>query len=275
MTAAFPVLSSPDGPLARYVQVFAGTTASVAAARRFTSAVLAACPAREALVACVSELAANAVVHTASGDGGVFTVEVTRPRDGIARVAVTDAGSLSAPAVTAVVVPETAQAGAARTDDDWSEDWAADGADGVGRGLAMVADLADMDAEGGRGLALVAALAHSWGYRDVPPPRCAVPDDVSPSIPAPSIPAPSAQELSAQELSAQEFSAPDSGTPVAVGAAIISRDLSSLDITRPVPGEPAIANPDLSGRATASPASGRTVWAEACWPVGVPDSSPH
>jgi anti-sigma regulatory factor (Ser/Thr protein kinase) len=238
------VLSSPDGPLARYVQIFAGTTASVAAARRFTSAVLAACPAREALVACVSELAANAVVHTASGDGGVFTVEVTRPRDGIARVAVTDAGSLSAPAVTAVAVPETAQADAARTDDDWSEeDWAADGADGVGRGLAMVADLADMDAEGGRGLALVAALAHSWGYRDVLPPRCAVPGDVSPSIPAPSTP----------ELS----------------------DLSSLGITSPVLGGPAIANPDLSGRAITIPASGRTVWAEACWPVGVPGSATH
>jgi len=91
-------------------------------------------------------------------------------------------------------VPETAQADAARTDaaradaawartdGDWADhEWPADGADGVGRGLAMVADLADMDAEGGRGLALVAALAHSWGYRDVPPPRCAVPSDAIPS----------------------------------------------------------------------------------------------
>ena len=41
---------------------------------------------------CVSELCANAITHTASGRGGVFTVEVDCPRDGIARVAVTDDG---------------------------------------------------------------------------------------------------------------------------------------------------------------------------------------
>jgi len=134
MTAAFPVLSGPDGPLARYVRVFTGTTASVAAARRFTAAVLVACPAREALVACVSELAANAVVHTASGDGGEFAVEVIRPRPGVARIAVTDEGAPGTPAAA------TADAAASDT------------------------------AEGGRGLALVAALAHSWGYtlRSVP-----------------------------------------------------------------------------------------------------------
>ena len=134
MTAAFPVLSGPDGPLARYVRVFAGTTASVAAARRFAAAVLVACPAREALVACVSELAANAVVHTASGNGGEFAVEVIRPRPGVARIAVTDEGAPDTPAAA------TADAAASDT------------------------------AEGGRGLALVAALAHRWGYtsRSVP-----------------------------------------------------------------------------------------------------------
>jgi anti-sigma regulatory factor (Ser/Thr protein kinase) len=150
MTAAFPVLTGPDGPLARYVRVFSGTTASVAAARRFTAAVLVACPAREALVACVSELAANAVVHTASGNGGEFAVEVLRPRPGVARIAVTDEGSRDAPS----------PASASET------------------------------AEGGRGLALVAALAHTWGYT------------------------------------------------------------------------------------TRTANDGRTVWAEACWPIGVPDASP-
>jgi anti-sigma regulatory factor (Ser/Thr protein kinase) len=150
MTAAFPVLTGPDGPLARYVRVFTGTTASVAAARRFTAAVLVACPAREALVACVSELAANAVVHTASGDGGEFAVEVIRPRPGVARIAVTDEGSRGDPS----------PAPASET------------------------------AECGRGLALVAALAHSWGY------------------------------------------------------------------------------------STRAADDGRTVWAEACWPVGVPDADP-
>ena len=47
---------------------------------------------------CVSELCANAIAHTASGRGGVFTVEVECPRDGVARVAVTDDGGPSVPA---------------------------------------------------------------------------------------------------------------------------------------------------------------------------------
>jgi two-component sensor histidine kinase len=75
---------------------------------------------------CVSELAANAIEHTASGRGGMFTVEVGRRRGGVAFVAVTDDGAPTAPAVTA----------------------------------------ADDFAEGGRGLALVAACASRWGFRD-------------------------------------------------------------------------------------------------------------
>jgi anti-sigma regulatory factor (Ser/Thr protein kinase) len=82
------------------------------------------CPARETLLTCVSELAANAIAHTASGAGGMFTVEVIRPADGVALVAVTDAGSPREPSV--------------RDADDL--------------------------AEGGRGLALVAALASHWGH---------------------------------------------------------------------------------------------------------------
>jgi anti-sigma regulatory factor (Ser/Thr protein kinase) len=93
---------------------------------------LAGCPAREALLTCVSELAANAIAHTASGAGGVFTVEVIRPAVGVAVVAVTDAGSSREPAV--------------RQPSESGEPW----------------DLA----EGGRGLALVAALSSRWGYRD-------------------------------------------------------------------------------------------------------------
>jgi len=88
---------------------------------------LAGCPARETLLSCVSELAANAVAHTASGVGGDFTVEVIRSADGVALVAVTDAGGPGEPSV---------------------------------RG-------ADELAEGGRGLALVAALASRWGHHEV------------------------------------------------------------------------------------------------------------
>ena len=94
------------------------------------AAALAGCPARETLPACASELAANAVVHTASGAGGVFAVEVSRPAEGMALVAVTDLGGPGEPAI-------------------------------------RPGDSGDEFAENGRGLALVAACSSRWGYRDV------------------------------------------------------------------------------------------------------------
>ena len=112
--------SDPDLRL----RVFAGEKRRVPEARAFVALALAGCPARETLLTCVSELAANAVSHTSSGAGGMFTVEVIRPADGVAIVAVTDAGSPREPSVRH----------------------------------------ADALAEGGRGLALVDALASSWGH---------------------------------------------------------------------------------------------------------------
>jgi hypothetical protein len=100
-------------------------------ARRFVSDLLAGCPAREMLVMCVSELCTNAIAHTASGHGGVFIVEVSCPRDGVARVSVTDEGGDSVPAAGAL----------------------------------------DLMAEGGRGLAMVAACTGRWGFADAYPGR--------------------------------------------------------------------------------------------------------
>jgi serine/threonine-protein kinase RsbW len=100
-------------------------------ARRFVAELLAGCPAREVLMTCVSELSANAIAHTPSGNGGVFIVEVDLPRPGVARLAVTDEGGPSLP------VP--------------------------GR--------LDLMAEGGRGLAMVAACTSRWGYADADPGR--------------------------------------------------------------------------------------------------------
>jgi serine/threonine-protein kinase RsbW len=108
------------------MRIFRGELTQVRAARSFVAAELAGCPARETLLICVSELAANAIEHTASGAGGVFIVGVGRPRDGVAFVAVTDCGGAEEPAVR--------------------------DADGL--------------AEGGRGLALVAACSSRWGYRN-------------------------------------------------------------------------------------------------------------
>lgn len=113
-------------PAAETIQSFYGDVREVSAARQFVGRALAGCPARECLLACVSELAANAVEHTDSGVGGTFTVAVGQPRDGMAFVAVTDSG---------------------------------------GSGEPVVGD-AGQFAESGRGLALVAAFSSRWGYRD-------------------------------------------------------------------------------------------------------------
>lgn len=140
MTAAFPVFRLTTGR-ERAVRVFPGTSVSVERARAFVAAELAGCPARDTLVTCVSELCTNAIRHTRSGDGGVFSVEVTRPRDGVARVAVADAGSSGEPRVRPV----------SRRFDGLIE---------------YPCDVSDL-AEGGRGLSLVAALTSQWGYATV------------------------------------------------------------------------------------------------------------
>jgi serine/threonine-protein kinase RsbW len=120
----------------RHARVFTGVAAQVPQARAFASRALAGCPAREALMLCVTELCANAIQHTASGAGGAFTVEVARPADGVAYVAVTDAGG---------------------------GDWAVPT---PGRPPAD-ADVAEL-AESGRGLALVAAYSNRCGYERAP-----------------------------------------------------------------------------------------------------------
>ena len=156
MTGAYPVLhegsfgsrgsARPAGP---WTRTLSGVPASVSEARRFVAGLLAGCPAREVLVTCVSELCTNAVTHTASGQGGAFTVEVDLPRDGVARIAVTDDGGPSLPAVGAL------------------DPAALDPAllDPAAAGLAVL----DLMAEGGRGLALVAASTSRWGYAEAGP----------------------------------------------------------------------------------------------------------
>lgn len=135
MTGAYPVLplrsADPVRSTQPWARTFRGMPASVPEARRFVAELLAGCPARETLMTCVSELCTNAIAHTASGQGGVFIVEVDCSRDGVARVAVTDEGSDSAPA----------------------------------------AGTLDLMAEGGRGLAMVAACTSRWGFADAHPGR--------------------------------------------------------------------------------------------------------
>ena len=161
MTGTYPVLhvgsfgsADPTSPVRStrpWARTFRGTPASVPEARRFVAELLAGCPAREVLMTCVSELCANAVVHTASGNGGAFIVEVDLPRDGVARIAVTDQGGPSLPA----------------------------------------AGHLDLMAEGGRGLAMVAACTSRWGYADADPGRTVWAEACWPvPVPTPTQPAP-------------------------------------------------------------------------------------
>ena len=148
MTGAYPVLhvgsfgsAGPARPAPPWTRTFRGIPASVSQARRFVAELLPGCPAREVLMTCVSELCANAITHTASGQGGAFTVEVDLPRDGVARIAVTDDGGPSLPV--------------ARSLDPLAADPA-----------ALDPAALDLMAEGGRGLALVAACTSRWGYAE-------------------------------------------------------------------------------------------------------------
>jgi serine/threonine-protein kinase RsbW len=131
-------------------RTFRGTPESVPQARRFVAELLLGCPAREALMTCVSELSANAIAHTDSGNGGVFIVTVDLPRPGLARIAVTDEGSTSLPTLRPLPPADPIP-----TADP----------------LDPPAGSVDLLAEGGRGLALVAACTTRWGYADAHPGR--------------------------------------------------------------------------------------------------------
>lgn len=126
---------------------FPGEARQVGEARRFVARVLDGCPARDRLLACVSELAANAVEHTDSGAGGTFTVAVGSPREGAAVVAVADEGGDGEPALDGPPPRCPAQR-------EPAEDEPASGRDPEA-----------VMAESGRGLALVAAFSSRWGSR--------------------------------------------------------------------------------------------------------------
>ena len=76
---------------------FVGQADQVAAARRFVvSAIHAAGPARDVTRLLVSEAATNAILHSASGDGGTFAVQYLIS-DHLVRVEVHDGGGPSSP----------------------------------------------------------------------------------------------------------------------------------------------------------------------------------
>lgn len=73
-----------------------GTPSSVPVVRRLTRSALPHCPRADDLMLAVTELAANAIAHSVSGQDGTFTVGI-RTEPGWARVQITDDGPVDHP----------------------------------------------------------------------------------------------------------------------------------------------------------------------------------
>ncbi len=80
------------------VRVFLGSHHEIRNVRAFVAQAVDGCPVADDVILLASEVTANAVVHTASGRGGTFTV-VVRPGNRVIRVEVHDGGSEASPGV--------------------------------------------------------------------------------------------------------------------------------------------------------------------------------
>jgi anti-sigma regulatory factor (Ser/Thr protein kinase) len=128
-------------PVLWWARDFPGGQDQVRQARHWIEDLLPQCDPLADIALLASELCANAVVHTRSGEaGGRFTVDVEWAQQA-ARVIIGDQGSITAPAITA------------RTQD-------AVGAQECGRGLWLVEELAD-------DWGTAAHLGHRWVWIDV------------------------------------------------------------------------------------------------------------
>jgi anti-sigma regulatory factor (Ser/Thr protein kinase) len=85
-------------PGSRWRRAFPGDERQIGAMRRWLTALLPECPARDDLVVVASEMSSNAVLHTASGRGGRFAVEIIwHPL--VVRISVADGGAPDGPRV--------------------------------------------------------------------------------------------------------------------------------------------------------------------------------
>ena len=91
-------------------RTFAGSPEEIRSVRHFVGQLIEGCPVADDLILLASEIATNAVRHTASGQDGTFCVLV-QAADGRARVEVHDLGSATAPAVRRCRQPGESGAG--------------------------------------------------------------------------------------------------------------------------------------------------------------------
>ena len=83
----------------RWQRLFRGHESELGQLRHWLTELLPDSPGRDDLISVAVELGTNAVQHTASGDGGWFTVEVAC-RGSVMRVSVTDEGAERGPSLT-------------------------------------------------------------------------------------------------------------------------------------------------------------------------------
>jgi anti-sigma regulatory factor (Ser/Thr protein kinase) len=79
-------------------RVFPGAQSEVRNVRAFVGGTVAGCPVADDVILLTSEVVTNAIVHTASGKDGTFTV-VVHPFDALVRVEVHDGGSETLPGI--------------------------------------------------------------------------------------------------------------------------------------------------------------------------------
>jgi serine/threonine-protein kinase RsbW len=91
---------TPSGltPGSRWRRDFPGEESQLSVLRRWLASLLPPCPARDDVVSVANELGSNAIVHTLSGRGGRFAVEVGWYGP-LVRVAVTDGGAPAGPRI--------------------------------------------------------------------------------------------------------------------------------------------------------------------------------
>jgi serine/threonine-protein kinase RsbW len=121
-----------ERPVVLAADWFPGEAAAVGLARKFVAGVLGRdWPGLDDVLLLVSEIASNAVRHTASGDGGGWFDVLVSLTGQTARVEIADRGSSSEPRIPGD-----------------------DGDGGLGAGVLI----------GGRGLRIVDSLADGWGH---------------------------------------------------------------------------------------------------------------
>ena len=129
----------------RWQRLFRGHESELRQLRHWLTELLPDSPGRDDLISVAVELGTNAVQHTASGDGGWFTVEVAC-RGPVMRVSVTDEGAERGPSLTGDPV---AQLGLDEAP-DLGED-------------SVLGAFAGTRCDRGRGLVIVRALAVTCG----------------------------------------------------------------------------------------------------------------